>query len=522
MADISREMKVADIVRAWPATRQVFDRHGLHGCGGDRGPSESLEFFARVHQVDLDALLRDLRAEIEASSLPAQAGPSQVVYQETLADFIYRRFFKAGIAVVLTVGALWGAVNLLEITLGKNFLQVRLIPSIHAHAHAMIFGWVGLFVMGFAYQSFPRFRQTTLWRPDLANLSLYLMLIGITARMSAELLLPRLVALALGAGAAVTELAAVVLFIAIVLNTARKSIGPRNPYERFILAALGWFLVQAILSDVFFFAKATAVNARQLIDRIALIDGPLRDIQLLGFAALIIAGVSQRFVPLVYNLARPRRDRQKLIFWLMNGSLILDVVSYVLLLSTHHPAFAVGLEASFVLMCVWPVLLVGQLGIFTRPGQQDRTWKFIRAAYTWLLIAQGMLPFLMVYGVLTHQGFAHSFAGATRHAYTVGFITLMIMGVSARVVPILAGVDSKQVSTLWGPFVLINLGCAGRVVLQILTDFIPNAAYPLVGLTGLLEVVALAWWGTEQWRVMNLARTHRPRLLRSPIPFAAQ
>jgi heme/copper-type cytochrome/quinol oxidase subunit 1 len=92
-----------------------------------------------------------------------------------LPDYIYRRFFKAGVLTVLTVGCLWGAVNLLQIVLGKNFLQLRLLPSIHAHAHAMIFGWVGMFVMGFAYQSFPRFKNTTLWRPDLANLSFYLL-----------------------------------------------------------------------------------------------------------------------------------------------------------------------------------------------------------------------------------------------------------------------------------------------------------------------------------------------------------
>ncbi|HZW92958.1 MAG TPA: hypothetical protein VFF64_08400 [Candidatus Eremiobacteraceae bacterium] len=36
--------------------------------------------------------------------------------------------------------------------------------------------------------------------------------------------------------------------------------------------------------------------------RIALIDGPLRDIQLRGFAALVIADVSQRFVPQVYGV----------------------------------------------------------------------------------------------------------------------------------------------------------------------------------------------------------------------------
>ena len=157
--EINESTSVAEVLKRCPTARRIFDRYGLKGCGAEHGPTEPLSFFAAAHQVDLQALLRDLRAEVENPS------SEQYVYRETLADYIYRRFFKAGIAITLTVGALWGAINLLQIALDKNLLQLRLVPSIHAHAHAMIFGWVGLFVMGFAYQSFPRFKFTTLWRP---------------------------------------------------------------------------------------------------------------------------------------------------------------------------------------------------------------------------------------------------------------------------------------------------------------------------------------------------------------------
>jgi hypothetical protein len=503
MTDLTRTTPIAEILERYPAARQVFDRHGLHGCGGEKGPAETLEFFARVHEADVDMLLAEIQTEI------AKPAHKPYSYEATLADYIYRRFFKAGVAVVLTVGALWGAVNLLEIALRQNFLLLHLVPAIHAHAHAMIFGWCGLFVMGFAYQSFPRFKHTTLWRPNLANLTFYLMLTGIAARIGAELLAPQALGLALGAVASATELAAIGLFIAIILKTARKSLEPRNPYEKFIFGALAWFFLQAILSDVFFFVKATAADQNELIHRIALLDGPLRDIQLLGFVAMIIAGVSQRFIPVVYQLGRPRHDRQTLIFWLMNASLLLDVASYVLTLTTRNPVFALGLETSFILMLAWAILLARQLRIFAAPGERDRSWKFVRTSYLWLLIAIVMLPFFPIYGILTHQYFARSFMGAYRHAFTVGFVTLMIVGVSSRVVPILAGIDSGRLSALWGPFILLNVGNAGRVTLQILTDFIPRVAYPLVGFTGFLELTALAWWGVGLWRVMNTAGVQR-------------
>ena len=67
----------------------------------------------------------------------------------------------------------------------------------------------------------------------------------------------------------------------------------------------------------------------------------------------------------------------------------------------------------------------------------------------------------------------------------------MILGVSSRVVPILAGVDAKRMDSLWAPFVLFNAGCVGRVVLQVLTD-IPGIAYALIGFTGFVELAALA------------------------------
>jgi hypothetical protein len=508
MKVITADSTIAEIVRECPSARRIFDEHGLRGCGGQQGPAESLAFFADVHQADLAQLLRELNAEVKC---PAR----DYRYEESLADFIYRRFFKAGIAIAITLGVLWGAINLLQIGRRGSFAQSGLLRAIHAHAHAMVYGWVCLFVMGFAYQSFPRFKNTNLWRPELANLTFYLMLAGIGSRVLAELLQPTLVGLAFGGLAAGVELLAIALFVLILYRTARQSLEPRNKYEKFIFGSMLWLFVGNVLSHVFFFAKATAASQNALASRIALIDNPLRDIQLFGFAALIIAGISQRFVPVVYGLARPRRDRQNLIFVLMTASLVLGVASYLGALITRNAVFFFGLEAAYLLLALWAILLVLQLGIFSHPAQTDRTFKFIRAAYVWLLISCFMLPFYLLYGRLTGQVFAHAYMGAHRHAFTVGFISFMIMGVAARVVPILAGVAGDRCSSLMGPFVLLNVGCAGRVLLQIATDF-TRRAYPLIGITGFVELAALTWWGVEMWRTMNLAHAHRAGMLRAP------
>ena|SRR5215471_6888438 len=469
-------------------------------------------FFAALHQVDVHELLRDIKAEMEHPSVQTY------VYKETLQDYIYRRFFRAGVVIVLTVGCLWGAINLLQIALANNFLQLRLLPAIHAHAHAMVFGWVGMFVMGFAYQSFPRFKNTTLWRPGLANLSFYLFAAGILTRMAADILLPALSAVALGIFSAIVEVTAVVLFMLVLYRTAQKSLEPRNPYEKFIASSFLWFLLGTILSAVFFFAKATAHSERDLIMRIALIDGPLRDIQLLGFTALIIAGVSQRFVPQVYGLERPSHDRRNLIFWLMNGSLVLNIISYVLLLITRQLYFAIGLELAYLLMPVWAVLLALQLGVFTAPSQPDRTFKFIRAAYVWLLIASGMMPLFPLYGAATHQVFAHFLYGLASPCFYGGFRQLDDYGSFVPSGPH-SGWYRLQANELpVATFHSVQCGLAGRVLLQVLTDFLPNIAYPLMGFTGFIELAALFWWGVELWRTMNRAARGRMAALTMPFP----
>src|SRR5262249_13501214 len=101
-------------------------------------------------------------------------------------------------------------------------------------------------------------------------------------------------------------------------------------------------------------------------------------------------------------------------------------------------------------------------------------------------------------------GFSHAYYGATRHAITVGFLSLMIVGVAAKVVPVLRGADPKTLPRLWGPFVLVNLGCALRVVGQTATDF-TDRMFPLTGASGVLEVTGLAVWGVHLARLM-LAR----------------
>ena len=117
-ATITAESYLPDVVSAYPATRAVFDRYGLQGCGGRLGPSEQVGWFARLHGVAIDKLLAELNESASGSS------PVAAEFSPSIADTIYRPFFLAGIATVLTLGCVWGAINLFTIGIKRHQLFV--------------------------------------------------------------------------------------------------------------------------------------------------------------------------------------------------------------------------------------------------------------------------------------------------------------------------------------------------------------------------------------------------------------
>jgi hypothetical protein len=147
--------------------------------------------------------------------------------------------------------------------------------------------------------------------------------------------------------------------------------------------------------------------------------------------------------------------------------------------------------------------MVRRMDVLHAGPEPDRSTKFYRAAYGWLLVSLVLLVALPFYLDRTGLAYSHAYSGAVRHAITVGFLSLMILGVAAKVVPTLCGADARGLDRLVLPFALVNLGCAMRVGFQVMTDFRPDFAFPAAGVSGLLEVTGIGIWGIGLWRVMN-------------------
>lgn len=220
----------------------------------------------------------------------------------------------------------------------------------------------------------------------------------------------------------------------------------------------------------------------------------------------MILGVSHRLLPNMLGFPAPSRRVSLGCLAGLNLAVAGEAVGLVLM-RLHSPAWAGLWYASVLVFAGCAAALVWGWRVFGRAGEADRSLKFVRAAYAWLLVSLLMLVALPAYqfAVLpavnpdagaVKMGFSHAYYGATRHAITVGFVSLMIVGVAAKVVPTLRGADPRTLPRLWVPFALINLGCTLRVVGQTATDW-AGWVFPLAGASGVLEAAGLAVWGAH-------------------------
>src|ERR1051325_11102934 len=110
--NIDADTSVRELLKAFPSTRGVFDQYGLFGCGGSDGPTEPISLFARVHQINLDKLLSQLRKAASDGETSGGLPPSRQGDPAEAEDPRRwpRIFVRTAALAFVTVGTLTGAV----------------------------------------------------------------------------------------------------------------------------------------------------------------------------------------------------------------------------------------------------------------------------------------------------------------------------------------------------------------------------------------------------------------------------
>lgn len=419
-------------------------------------------------------------------------------------DGIHRPFFLAGLLVILTVGAGWGATILGRIGMNGSYTSMSAL-EVNAHGHAQIMGWVGLFIMGFAYQMFPRLWRTQRPAPRLALASLLLMMVGIIARIWAMIASNSDAMMSFHLFGIVAEVAAVAIFVTLIATVFLRSRQTITPSTMFAFTALAFFFIQTVYSGWHMHRLLVLEGNREaFLQQIATFQGTLRDIQIHGLAMMMIFAVSLRLFPALFALPEISSRRAWWGYGLLTTAIVLEITVFLTFRLTESYAVA-GL-----MLLPWLLLPIGA-GVIVAPwrlwrplpgrGRTDRSAKFIRIAFGWLFVSFALLLLLPVYRIVSDIPFSHAYYGSIRHAITVGFISMMIVGMASKFVPILRGVMPHALPRLWLPFALINLGCFLRVSLQIGTDW-DSAFFNVVGISGALEWTGLAIWAFHMATVM--------------------
>ena len=401
----------------------------------------------------------------------------------------------------MSAGASWGAWLLIQIGFNGSYTREVTLSHINSHGHVMIFGWVILFMMGFAYQALPRMWRVGLYRPHLALRCFMLMFVGIVARMLGmgfDLGGFEMGLMLTGSG---FEVVAIMLFIFQMYKTFDASDQWVTPYVGLIGMGFFWMLVQSVFG-VWHFYRLHILTGDELLYAVATYQAPLRDMQIHGMAMCMIFGVGMRGFVGMFGFKALEMKAGWWVFGLINLSVLLEVVLFLVYRKTGNHFYAGLLMLPWLGLFGGSLIYVNGMGLFRGGEMSVGVAKYIRMAFVWLMVSLVMLLLLPVYQVVSEIKFSHAYYGAIRHAITVGFVTQLILGMSTKMVGVLNRIADGDGHWIKYSFWLVNIGCFLRVFLQISTDW-HEGAYGLVGVSGMLEVTGIFVWAVMIFKWMR-------------------
>lgn len=512
---------VDDVVHTNPALSRVLNAHGIDTCCGG---SATLAEAAHVRGIDLGKLLAALNGDSEPRERPATVttkptdrcaapaceatAPSAPLPRPAVAvpavprPTRYVRFFTASLLFALTFGGTLGALTLATLTLPWSFLGGLPVASAKvAHGYAQVFGFAALFIMGVAYHVIPRFKGAPLAAPGAASASFWLQAGGVLAVAVGVLAGPPVVGPIRLMGA-MALLAAALSFGWVVHHSLAAGAPTPERFERYLRAGCAWLAVAAAL------AVTTAAGIGSL-------QPAVWETALWGFGASWILGMSLRIAPVFLGLPPPSQRGSGTLFAGYQLAVTAWVIVAVIEAWTLLPIARALAGAALALATGAFLLRLGILGSWeNQTTVGDRGYeKFMVSAYTWLLVALVFTPAWSAAAALVGSPMPALVLDFGRHAFTLGFLTQIIVGVAARLVPVFAG--TPLWSTGWRDvtFYLLNAAVALRG-LEVLVEVAGlSEAWSYISLSGLLGVGAFAAFAVN---VLMTVRAHPPAA--APVP----
>lgn len=432
-------------------------------------------------------------------TLPVQTSP-QPEHAAFHLDFIWVAL-AAALFVGFAIGAHVAAVIGFDFPLGPGFYSF-----IQVHGHVQLVSWAGLFIIGISLHFIPRLAGIPLAKPHWRNRILWLLAAGLLLRSLGQSLLPYLQESAWQAPVAwavavsgVLEWAGVLAYTGLLWSTMRHvaDAGQRPALAQvkpfFLMMLAGWNLYGLINA---------ALVIQLALQRMIVVHQAWNEFAIqavIGLALLPVAfAFSVRMFPLYLRLPAATWPVRGLAFAyaLALGLQLIPLLPPLAVLPTQAPQLlsATGVIAKgvVILVFVWQLDLLTRWRLpwtvnrvfhpgperpATRPGLPDygefgRFERLVYTAYFWLVLG-AVLDILSGASKIFDFSLTHS-SDASRHVYLLGFVSLLIFGMSVRMLP-----GFLQKKRVWSPrlvgatFWLGNLA----VVLRVMPLLMPMAVY---------------------------------------------
>ena len=390
-------------------------------------------------------------------------------------------FVVTGLFFMALPGTVLGVWNLVGISSER---QLAGVPAawIQAHGHAQFFGWVGTFIIGISLYALPKFRGA-MCRSVPAGWAMW-------AMWSAGVGLRWIAGVAETARAwEFRAAAALELAVALLLLWQVTARGPKykggQVWELPIFAGfgalvtlLGW---QLLLTMGPLAAPALPAGPDRVFISIAI----------WGFAFPVVAGYCAKFFPGLVATGPGHAGA-------MRAAMALAGLAAIAFAAEAETAgFAASLAA--VGLASWSLRIWGETGRPKTAGVYRRYPEFARLAWAWLALS----------AVLGLGASRPGMLGASRHAFTVGFLATLIFSIGPRILP--SFLNSRE---LWSArlmqvsLILVTAGCALRVISEPLAyGSIVAPAWKTLPVSAFAELTAVLLFG------FNLAMS-----LATPVP----
>jgi uncharacterized protein involved in response to NO len=423
------------------------------------------------------------------------------------------RFLWWAIGLALTAGFGLGMLLFLHLAAGQPS-GLWWVAAVQAHGHVQLFGWGGMFALGIGLHFLPRLRASPPPSARAVRMAAWLLGGGLAVRALAQ---PTVAALAPGtlhavAGVALAlsgllELAGAGLAVGALVVAARRGppLASRPALVAVIPFALTFFVSLLLALAVNAVVLLTEARATGLVPGAA--DWTIVHLGLVGMLVTISAAVSARTFPLFLRLRVPTPRELYAVFaiyltgFVLRATLALDLPPALQALPSIGSAI-LGL-ALIGIMVVVDVPF--RRSLRARAGQPWPSVSEYRAsewlivpAYTWL----GVAGLLMILEGLAWWGLTpRPPLDAERHALGAGLVTLLILGMSIRMVPGFSGRKLHSARLVWATVWLGN----AAVILRVLPLFLPSSrvTMTLLGLAGLLGLAAIACVGWNLWQTVR-------------------